>query len=808
MSNGFYAHTPSKHDPNTNPNLWHELKEHLNDVADRAEGFARKIGAERIAYYVGLWHDLGKYNPEFQAFLQQCDRAEKAGQKKPTTKVPHAIYGAILAKELLNHDYLSFMIAGHHTGLADRVELKSKLNDPNLQQVYSTVIQLAELEIPDLKKIPKLNAPLKAVIKDKVALGLFLRLVFSCLIDADRLDTEKFDNLDQYQQREIRANAVTLEQLWQTFQKKQLEFVKSPSPAAAEVNLVRTEVYENCLTAAEKPPGVFRLCVPTGGGKTRSGLAFALKHANFHNQDRVMFDRVIFAVPYTSIIDQTVQVYRDEIFKELGAEALLEHHSSIEPERKPNKDKDRRDQQDEQLENDEIFNRERTQAKLATQNWDAKLIVTTTVQLFDSLFSHKTGKCRKLHNIVNSVIVLDEVQTLPIELLSPIVAILKELVDRYNVTIVLCTATQPALALDTPYFQNAFKPEEVRDIIPPELAIEHFKKLRRVDYQIPQAGEIWTWQQLVDDLPPQSSALVVLNTRRDALAVMDALDLKKDDSPDSIAFGVSGSIEQRVAVSVVQSKTLHLSTLLCGKHRQVVLAEVKRRLKAKEFCRLISTQVVEAGVDLDFPWVYRALGPLDRIVQAAGRCNRSGQLRNELGEPINGRVVIFDPAEGSKPPAGEYTRALNKTRSLLQAVDFNPEKLHTPDIFQDYFQDLYMKLNLDKKGIIKLHDDCNYRTIGEEFKLIDDYTMPVVIEYDDHVAKRLRELAYRNICAEDRAFLQPYMVNIPKRLFEKSDSCREVKAGMDLWRWIGLYDSIRGIPLGLDSSIDPGFLIW
>jgi CRISPR-associated endonuclease/helicase Cas3 len=804
MPHSFYAHTPSDDDLTT----WHDLKEHLDKVAGRSERFAQKIGAGKIAHYVGLLHDIGKYNPEFQDFLHQCDRAKKANQKPPTTKVPHAIYGAILAQELLKRDYLSFLIAGHHAGLADRDDLKSKLNDPNVRQVYLTIIQLAESEIPNLKKAPKLSTSLNAVIKDKVALGLFLRLMFSCLIDADRLDTEKFDNLLQYQQRKSRANAVTLDQLWKTFQKKQLEFTNSPSSAAKKVNLVRREVYENCLIAAEWKPGIFRLCVPTGGGKTRSGLAFALKHANFKHQDRPMFDRVIFAVPYTSIIDQTVQVYRDEIFKGLGTAALLEHHSSIEPERKPSKDKDQRDKQDEKLESDEIFNRERTQAKLATQNWDAKLIVTTTVQLFDSLFSHKTGKCRKLHNIVNSVIVLDEVQTLPIELLSPIVAIMKELVERYNVTIVLCTATQPALAIDTPYFKDAFKPEEVRDIIPDTLAIEHFKKLRRVDYQIPPAGETWTWQQLVDDLPAESSALVVLNTRRDALAVMDALGIKKDNSTDSIAFGIGGLIEQRVAVSVVESKTLHLSTLLCGKHRQVVLAEVKRRLKVKEFCRLISTQVVEAGVDLDFPLVYRALGPLDRIVQAAGRCNRSGQLKNELEELINGRVVIFDPAEGSKPPAGEYDLALKKTRSLLQALDFNPEKLHTPDIFQDYFQDLYMLLNLDKKGIIKLHDNCNYRTIGEEFKLIDDYTMPVVIEYDDHVAKRLRELTYRKICAEDRAFLQPYMVNIPKRLFEKSDSCQEVRAGMDLWKWIGLYDSIRGIPLGLDSSIDPGFLIY
>jgi CRISPR-associated endonuclease/helicase Cas3 len=791
MSDKFYAHTPSDHDPNK----WHELDEHLHQVADRAKRAGQKIGADQIASYIGLWHDLGKYNPAFQDFLRQCNQAKKAGQKPPSIKVPHAIYGAILAKELLGNSYLSLLIASHHTGLVDMADLKSKLNDPDVQQVYLNIVQSAESEIPNLKKIPKLNAPLKAVINNKVALGLFLRLVFSCLIDADRLDTEKFADPPQYQLRQDRIDAVTLEQLWQIFEKKQLEFVSIPSAAADKVNIVRAEVYQSCLTAAKEEPGIFRLCVPTGGGKTRSGLAFALKHAKLHNKDRV-----IFAVPYTSIIDQTAQVYRDEIFQELGAAALLEHHSAIEPERQPSKNKDRQEQQDEQLENDENFQQERTQAKLATQNWDAKLIVTTTVQLFESLFSHKTGKCRKLHNIVNSVIVLDEVQTLPINLLSPIVAILQELVDRYNVTIVLCTATQPALAVDTPYFKNAFKPEEVRDIIPDTLAINHFKELRRADYEIPKAGETWTWQQLVDDLPQHSSALVVLNTRRDALAVLDALGVEKDSIP--------GAIKQRVAASLTKSGTLHLSTLLCGKHRQVVLAEVKRRLKAKEFCRLISTQVVEAGVDLDFPLVYRALGPLDRIVQAAGRCNRSGQLKNELGEPINGRVVIFDPAEGSKPPAGEYARALNKTRSLLQDPTFNPEQLHEPDIFQEYFQELYMVLELDKKGIIKLHDDCSYRKVGEEFKLIEDHTMPVVIEYDDHVAKRLRDISYRGICAEDRTFLQPYMVNIPKRLFEKSDSCQEVKAGQDLWKWMGLYDSIRGIPLEWDGLIDPGFLSW
>jgi CRISPR-associated endonuclease/helicase Cas3 len=796
----FVAHTP----PLDDPNRWHDLKEHLTDVAEGTARFADKLGAGQLGHYAGLWHDLGKYNPEFQKYLQQCDRARRTDQKPPTGKIPHAIHGAILAKELGNTG-LSFLIAGHHAGLSNSSDLKSKLANPSEKAIYEAVIKQAEAEIPNLKQIPDLSSCFQGFGQDKVAKSFFLRLIFSCLIDADRLDTERFADPKQYQLRQDRANAVTLAQLWQTFEQKQTAFVNDPNKSDSVVNQVRAEVYQNCIVAAALKPGIFRLCVPTGGGKTRSGLAFALKHAN-HKNNIYKKDRIIFAVPYTSIIDQTVRVYRDEIFNEIGEVAILEHHSAIELEREMGKTKEERERRNEQLENDEVFQEQKTQAKLATQNWDAKLIVTTTIQLFESLLSHKTSKCRKLHNIVNSIIVLDEVQTLPLSLLSPIVAVLQELVDRYNVTVVLCTATQPALSGDMTYFKNAFKAETVHDIIPNKLAIEHFQKLQRVNYEIPQAGETWTWQQLVDDMEPESSSLVVLNTRRDALSVLNALGIELDNSDNF------GSIEQRVAQSILSSGTLHLSTLLCGKHRQVVLAEVKRRLQTKEFCRLISTQVVEAGVDLDFPLVYRALGPLDRIVQAAGRCNRSGELKNDLNELIKGRVVIFDPAEGSKPPAGEYSQAMKKARSILQDPNFTPERLHEPDIFQEYFEELYPLIansdgELDSKGIKKLQQSWSFRDVGEQFKLIEDHTVPVIIEYDELVAARLNAIRYRGIWSEDRAFLQPYMVNIPKRVFDKSDNCAEVKAELDLWKWIGTYDSIQGIPLGQDAQIDPTFLI-
>ncbi len=302
----FSARTPSDDRPDDD---WHGLKEHLQDVADRAQMMAEKLNAGRLGYYAGLWHDLGKYNPKFQTLLQKAHTAKLAGQKKPGDKVPHAIHGAILANDL-KITPLSFLIAGHHAGLHNQSDLKSRLQ---VRGDYEIIKSNFEQELGKDNPAAELRSYFQPFGKDKAAVDLFLRLIFSCLIDADRLDNEKFGNPEQHRLRQERSNAVTIAHLWEVFERKQNDFVAGSTDPKSNVNLIRAEVYQKCVEAAEWKPGVFRLCVPTGGGKTRSGLAFALKHAKEHQKDRV-----IFAVPYTSIIEQTVKVYREDIFKELG----------------------------------------------------------------------------------------------------------------------------------------------------------------------------------------------------------------------------------------------------------------------------------------------------------------------------------------------------------------------------------------------------------------------------------------------------------------------------------------------------------
>ena len=784
----FVAHTP----PPNEPQKWHYLKEHLTDVANGTAKFASKLGAERLGYYAGLWHDLGKYNPEFQKYLRNCHIAQQAGKDPKSEKIPHAVYGAILADEICPDLPLAPLIYGHHAGLPNYCDLESKLNKPQWQKTYRQIIKQAEIDIDRLKPEYNLEDTLTQKHTSELSEEVFTRLLFSCLIDADRLDTEEFANLLQFQQRQERANAVSIANLWKVFQQKQQEFIANPNRSRSKINLkvdrVRAEVYQNCLEAAEWEPGVFRLCVPTGGGKTRSGLAFALKHAVEKKSKGGQKSRVIFAVPYTSIIEQTAKVYRQEIFGDLGESAVLEHHSAIQFEKS--------EVDEAKIESEEVGVNAKVQAKLATQNWDAPLIVTTTVQLFESLFSHKTSKCRKLHNIVNSIIVLDEVQTLPIALLSPIMSMLKELVDRYQVTVVLCTATQPALEGDTPYFKDGFPLDSVRDIIPEKLAKEHFSDLKRVQYEVPKRGETWTWQELKEQIPQEQSTLVVLNTRRDAIAVLGVLEVQPDRS--------TGLQREKVQGVLKSSPILHLSTLLCGEHRRAVLAEVRRRLKHKEQCTLVSTQVVEAGVDVDFPVVFRALGPLDRIVQAAGRCNREGKLENECGELINGRVVIFNPAEGSKPPKGEYAKAMQKAQDILQDVDFQESQLHEPDIFQQYFRHLYSVCTPDEKGIQAMRRSGSFRDVSDNFKLIEDNTVPVIIEYDEIVSALLREIERRGLWSSDRAKLQPYIVNLPYYLFSKTTTKTEIAT--DIWQWTGSYDPIYGISWDERDVPDYGYL--
>ncbi|MDJ0687762.1 MAG: CRISPR-associated helicase Cas3' [Xenococcaceae cyanobacterium MO_188.B32] len=613
----FSAHTPPR-----NSGKWHPLKAHLSKVAKRAEKLANKFKAGKLAYYGGLWHDLGKYNPDFQKYLEQCDRASKLGKKAPHQKVPHAKYGAKLAAEKFQP--IAFLIYGHHGGLPRQADMNDRLAEIK-SEIYAQILENASSESLNLDiNSSEIEQQLVNLVTNEYSYELLLRILFSCLVDADYLDTETHFEPETADIREAnkKREDFKINRLWQTLEKSQQKLIDDAEDT--KVNQVRSQVYQACLDAAILKPGIFRLAVPTGGGKTRSGLAFALSHAVKYN-----LDRVIVAVPYTSIIEQTVKVYRD-IF---GQDAVLEHHSAIQPDKG----------------NEEDARSRQAIARLATQNWDAPLIVTTTVQLFESLFARRTSKCRKLHNIVNSVIILDEVQTLPIFLLDPILNVLKDLCAHYNVSIVLCTATQPAFEINNPYLKG-FPFGSMRDIVPTELAKEHFSVLSRVNYHIPETA--WSWQDLAEDIKQRqaSQVLIILNTRKDALNALDATANANETNTDYL---------------------FHLSTLLCGQHRREVLEQVRDRLNPKNHrpCILISTQVVEAGVDLDFPLVYRAIAPLDRIVQAAGRCNREGKL-------AKGDVVIFNPQDGKVPPE-EYNTAVNETTKLLKRKNLN---LHDPNI--------------------------------------------------------------------------------------------------------------------------------
>jgi CRISPR-associated endonuclease/helicase Cas3 len=730
----FSAHTPNDRQQ------WHSLNAHLNKVASRARLLAAKFRAGEIGYYAGLWHDLGKYNSEFQSYLSQCEAASRSGESAPRSRVPHAIYGAKLAAE--KFEPIAQLIYGHHGGLPQVTHMQNRLMQMNAV-AYQEILQNAAAENISLDLSLEASQQLVALVQDEYGYELLLRLLFSCLVDADYLDTETHFDSEIAKRRKPAAEVI---ELWKALQADQIKLLNQAQDTP--VNRVRSQVYQTCLDAATLQPGVFRLAVPTGGGKTRSGLAFALAHAV-----QYQMDRVIVAVPYTSIIEQTVEVYRG-IF---GQDAVLEHHSAVKPDEG----------------NEEDARSRQAQARLATQNWDAPLVVTTTVQIFESLFANRTSRCRKLHNIVNSIVILDEVQTLPAGLLKPILSVLKELCRQYHVSVVLCTATQPALEGETPYLEG-FVTGTVRDIVPAELAKQHFTALSRVDYTVPSVE--WSWVDVAQAVQQHEQALVILNTRKDALAVLDAM--------DSDADGI-----------------FHLSTLLCGQHRREVLQQVRHRLDFShpQPCLLISTQVVEAGVDLDFPVVYRAIGPLDRIVQAAGRCNREGR------RPEKGQVVVFRPEDGKMPP-GEYRKAFDETSILLNRQDLD---WNDPGIFEEYFRRLYQGLETDAQDVQEYRAVGDFPEVAARFKMIPDDTTAVFVKYDDRSEELVEQIRRRGLRGGDVRSLQPYLVSLRNRDFKATEALRE-EIAPGIWLWLGHYDrQLKGIAIGDEAIVrDPADLIF
>jgi CRISPR-associated endonuclease/helicase Cas3 len=725
--NEVYAHTPPPGSDN-----WHLLKDHLEAVAELARTFADAFGAGELAYWLGLWHDLGKCNPKFQEYLIACH----AKPNQPQRKLDHKAAGTKVTRQHLGQ-YLALLIQGHHGGLKNPTLLQNWLVDKEQKEEDAMCESLnrARQLLPDLEPRDRLTIP-APFRRDKLGFEMFVRMLFSTLVDADFLDTEAHRRPDKV---DLRGSAITLEELAGRLRRYQTDHSGHRTDTLGKA---RHTIYQDCLAAADASPGLFRLAVPTGGGKTRSAMAFALEHA-IHNEQQ----RVIVAVPFITITEQTADTYRD-IFRVDGDErsVVLEHHSGADP--------DASDAED--------YDPARLAARLATENWDAPIIVTTTVQLFESLFANRTGRCRKLHRLANSVIILDEAQALPTQLLTPILDVLRQLCENYNTSVVISTATQPAF--DTiPAFASLSATDIVRE---PE---RWFHALRRVEYKW-RTDQRLDWAEVAGILGSEPQALVVVNTKQDAFALLDALE----------ALGIPDMF--------------HLSTQLCGAHRRNRITEVKERLKHGQPCRLIATQVIEAGVDLDFPLVLRAMGPLDGIIQAAGRCNREGK-------PEKGRVIVFMPQDGKLPSGPYYSAAVAATRALLTDGYDDPDD---PVMARAYYEELYALLrDKDRGEIQKWREEFDYLKVAREFRMIEDETESVVVKYGLDEQKQATTRAIedlRNGEGNARLLLrrlQPYIVAIQKRQiaeYQRQGLLIRIHDRLydGLYEWFGAYDDLRG----------------
>ena len=686
---------------------WHSLREHLTETGARAGGFLEPVGCADMARTAGLLHDLGKYSREFQSRLRggpHCD---------------HSTAGAMVAIEKYGHGdarraspgkMLAFAIAGHHAGLADGIGgAEPRALADRLQADIPEVAPVwrQELSLPAISSLP-----LKP--RDREMAGFCAafatRMVFSALVDADFLDTEAW-----YAGSEghavLRGRHPPLSELLERLD-EHLDVLMSNADDT-EVNRLRRKVLERARAHADEAPGPFTFTVPTGGGKTLASLAFALEHAVRHG-----LARVIYVIPYTSIIDQTASVFREALGAGGGdpADFIVEHHSAFEEER--------------------VRSREaRDKLRLAVENWDAPIVVTTAVQFFESLFASKSSRCRKLHNITNSIVILDEAQTLPLGLLRPCVAALDELVRNWRTSVVLCTATQPALAA-TDGFAGGFT--ELREIAPePD---ELHRRLKRT--RICRQGKV-TDAELAERLCGAAQSLCIVNTRRHARELFEAIRH--------------------------ETGSLHLSTLMCARHRGEVLQTVRCRLAKGEAVRLVATSLIEAGVDVDFPVVWRAEAGLESIVQAAGRCNREGKA--PLGE-----VFVFEPADSvRRRPPGDVSKRADAARHVMRQHRDDPA---APEAVRSYFQDVYWieGSGLDLKDILFAFReragsfDFPFATVARDFRMIETGMVPIIVPWqgadgDDHMVDRyLRELEFVDRPGRVARRVQPYTVQVPSQV--------------------------------------------
>lgn len=741
----YYGHSVEG-DPDTS--RWELLSDHILRVSILCEQFAKSFRAEHWGKLTGLWHDLGKYTAAFQDYLLTANGFE--AHLEQISRVDHATAGAQLAAT--RHPQwgriLAYLIAGHHAGLADANGSRSSLAE-RLKKIVNPVADVpTEILNPDCK-IERPDLLYETASGEAVGfqLAFFARMLFSCLVDADFLATEEFCDREKSNHRAsgIRPSFEEMHHV--------LRMVLDEKRAAAvpgTVTACRQQILDSCLHTAKQSPGIFSLTVPTGGGKTLSSLAFALEHALQHNKTRI-----IYAIPFTSIIEQTADVFR-RVFKSLSDEIVLEHHSNVDPD----------------------IEQESPRSRLAAENWDAPLVVTTNVQLFESLFAAKTSRCRKLHNLVNSIIILDEAQTLPVDWLRPCLQVLQELVRNYGCTVVLCTATQPAI-IHRNQFEIGLK--GVTEIIPDPAELATSMKRVRIE----MIGAV-TDEELVERMVKLDSFLTIVNTRGHAAKLYRELSAKRAGK------GI-----------------FHLSTLMCGQHRSDTITEIRQRLQDGMRCCVLSTQLIEAGVDVDFPVVFRAMSGIDSIAQAAGRCNREGKLKT-------GTVFVFDAKDV------KLQGYLSSTAQSGREIAPNYDDILSPAAVQEYFRLHYWKHrgenNWDKttdQGVMKCFPapisefSADFRTASERFRLIEEQGQTVLVPYGPTGQKLLEQL--RKTDGPNRRLLrqlQRYSVTLYDQLFRVMAPDIELIHGQyPALINLSAYDKKLGVRIDRPGYVEPSSLI-
>jgi CRISPR-associated helicase Cas3/CRISPR-associated endonuclease Cas3-HD len=694
-SRQYYAHTPNKRGE------WHVLKDHLQMVAEDAAGFASAFQCGEEAYFAGILHDLGKYGELFQRRLQGKERG-----------IDHWTSGAWTALRDFRIIAATAAIQGHHIGLQrlSPVAMRAVCTDHTTRGLRLSEIApepLLERFVADGLSVYPPSKQHYVPWRETASAMLDVRMLYSALVDADFLDTERHFKQGVVGWERPKAPELEPSRAYEALL-EHMNAVRASSRSSEEVKGLRESLFSSCVQAAQGKAGVWTLTAPTGSGKTLAMLAFALRHAMENN-----LRRIVVVIPYLSIIEQTAAIYR-EIFEPIfGDNYVLEQHSLSEP---------RGASADNEIADDQYL----------SQNWDAPVIVTTSVQMLESLFSNRPSACRKLHRLAESVILFDEVQTLPQHLAVATLATISHLAERYRSSVVFSTATQPAFTELSPHVQEL--QDSPTGWHPTEIVGEPsrlFQQAVRTKMTWPELNERLSWNELSDRLSDYSQVLCVVNLKRHAQELMEKMRQTEG--------------------------LLHLSTNMCPMHRRNVLGEAKQRLDTGQPCRMISTSCIEAGVDIDFSHVFRAMADVVSIAQAAGRCNRNGLL--EVGE-----VRVFIPEE-EKYPSGGYRQGADISKMMLRDLGEPGMDIKAPALFLDYYRRMYaLAKTFDSTKSKCLHEAINrqdFVDVARMYRIIDQNTINILVPYDlDAYGTLVGEVRAEGLTANWVKRARPYAVSI------------------------------------------------